>query len=102
MLLALSLSLALTQSPERVAVGLHLRNVEGINLEENAYHASFVLWASWHDRAVALEAALPWPLLDAERRAARDRFERIDARSKWLFPFGYALGCAAILGVHLA
>lgn len=47
MLLALALSLTLTQAPEHVSVGLHLRNVEAINLEENAYHASFVLWASW-------------------------------------------------------
>lgn len=47
MLLSLALSLALAQSPERVTVGLHLRNVEVINLEENSYHASFVLWVKW-------------------------------------------------------
>ncbi len=62
----------------------------------------------WHDRAIDLEAALPTmpeserPAVDAERRAARTRAERIDARSKWLFPLGYALGCAAILATHLS
>lgn len=47
MLLPIVCALALTQSPERVTVGLQLRNVEAINLEENAYHASFVLWVTW-------------------------------------------------------
>lgn len=50
MLLALVAATALSQSPaapQRVAVGLHLRNVEGINLEENAYYANFVLWVTW-------------------------------------------------------
>ena len=49
MLLAFVLSLAVTQTPEpqKVAVGMHLRNVEAVNLEENSYHASFVLWAAW-------------------------------------------------------
>lgn len=61
----------------------------------------------WHDRAVALESALGGMpesergAVDAERRAARDRAEAIDARSKWLFPLGYAAGCAAILAMHL-
>ena len=46
--LALVCALALTQSPvERVTVGAHLRNVEAINLEENSYFASFVMWVTW-------------------------------------------------------
>jgi hypothetical protein len=69
--------------------------------------AECVVVMRWHDRAVALEASLPAmpeserPALDAERRAARDRFEQIDRRSKWLFPLGYAVGCALIIGTHL-
>ncbi|MFT3710660.1 MAG: hypothetical protein QM817_23810 [Archangium sp.] len=48
MLLALTLAvLAQSPPPQKVTVGLHLRNVEGVNLEENAYHANFVLWAAW-------------------------------------------------------
>ena len=46
--LALVCALALMQSPpERVTVGAHLRNIEVINLEENSYSASFILWATW-------------------------------------------------------
>lgn len=47
MILALTLCGFLAQSPQQVTVGLHLRNVEAINLEENAYQASFLLWARW-------------------------------------------------------
>ncbi|MBL8914902.1 MAG: hypothetical protein JNM17_29625 [Archangium sp.] len=48
MLLALALTLLTqTPAPQKVTVGLHLRNIEGITLEENAYHANFVLWAMW-------------------------------------------------------
>lgn len=68
--------------------------------------AECVVVMRWHDRAVTLETAMSSmpeserPALDAERRAARDRFERIDARSKWLFPLAYALGCLAIVATH--
>jgi hypothetical protein len=30
-----------------VTVGAYLRNVEALNLQENSYHASFVLWLAW-------------------------------------------------------
>jgi hypothetical protein len=33
--------------PERVQVGGYVRNVEALNLEENAYHASLVVWLKW-------------------------------------------------------
>ena len=41
------------------------------------------------------------PALDSERRAARAKFERIDARSKWLFPLSYAVGCLVIVLTQL-
>jgi hypothetical protein len=69
--------------------------------------AECVMVMRWHDRAVALEASLPSmpeserAVVDAERRAARERAERIDGRSKWLFPLGYAAGCCAIVVTHL-
>jgi len=62
----------------------------------------------WHDHATALEASLQSmpeserAVVDAERRSARARSEQIDRRSKWLFPLGYAAGCAAIIATHLA
>ena len=46
MLLSLALALTLT-APEHVSVGVQLRNVEAIDLQENAYHANFVLWVTW-------------------------------------------------------
>jgi hypothetical protein len=61
----------------------------------------------WHDHATALEVALQSmpeserAVVDAERRSARSRSEQIDRRSKWLFPLGYAAGCAAIIATHL-
>ncbi|MFZ5440696.1 MAG: hypothetical protein ACOZQL_11860 [Myxococcota bacterium] len=67
-----------------------------------------VLVMRWHDRAVALEAAIPSmpeserPALEHERARAKERFERIDRRSKWLFPLVYAVGCTAIVLFHLA
>lgn len=46
--LACAAALAVASAgPERVTVGAYLRNVEAINLQENSYHASFVLWLSW-------------------------------------------------------
>lgn len=33
--------------PERVTVGGYLRNVEAIDLDQNAYHLSAVLWFKW-------------------------------------------------------
>lgn len=69
--------------------------------------AECVVVMRWHDRAVALEGSLltmpesERPALDAERRVFREKFERIDARSKWLFPLGYAVGCLVIVGTHL-
>ncbi|MDX2010207.1 MAG: hypothetical protein SFW67_08460 [Myxococcaceae bacterium] len=33
--------------PERVQVGAFVRNVEALNLEENSYHASVILWFKW-------------------------------------------------------
>jgi hypothetical protein len=62
----------------------------------------------WHDHFVALEtslAAMPESeraSVDAERRAARARYETIDRRSKLLFPLAYAVGCAAIIAAHLS
>jgi hypothetical protein len=70
--------------------------------------AECVVVMRWHDRSVALEASLvsmpdsERPALDAERRQARDRFERIDAHSKWGFPLAYAAGCALIVATHLS
>lgn len=70
--------------------------------------AECVVVMRWHDRAVALETSLPSmpeserPALDAERRAAREKFERIDARSKWVFPVVYALGCIVLVATHAA
>ncbi|MFO0600250.1 MAG: hypothetical protein U0228_33380 [Myxococcaceae bacterium] len=67
-----------------------------------------VLVMRWHDLSVSLEASLTTmpeserPVVDAERRAARARAERLDARSKWLFPAAYAAGCAVIVLSHLA
>lgn len=61
----------------------------------------------WHDHATALEASLQSmpeserAVVDAERRSARSRSEQIDRRSKWLFPLGYAAGCAVIIVSHL-
>ncbi len=49
-MLSLACALALTTAaaePERVTVGAYLRNVEALNLQENSYHASFVLWLTW-------------------------------------------------------
>ena len=69
--------------------------------------AECVLVMRWHDRAVAIEAAVPTmpqserPGLEAERRTLREKFERFDARSKWIFPLSYAAGCVAIVGMHL-
>ena len=69
--------------------------------------AECVVVMRWHDRAVAIEAALPTmpeserPGLDAERRTLREKFERFDARSKWIFPLSYAAGCVGIVGMHL-
>lgn len=69
--------------------------------------AECVVVMRWHDRALAIETSLPTmpeserPGLDTERRAAREKFERIDARSKWLFPVAYALGCLAIVATHV-
>lgn len=62
----------------------------------------------WHDHFAALEASLTsMPeserlSVDAERRAARTRYETIDRRAKQLFPLAYAIGCAAIIAVHLS
>jgi hypothetical protein len=62
----------------------------------------------WHDRATSIELALPTmpeserPQLDADRRAAREKFERIDARSKFLFPLAYAVGCLVIIATHVS
>ncbi len=70
--------------------------------------AECVVVMRWHDRAVALETSLPSmpeserPGLDSERRAAREKFERLDARSKWLFPVVYALGCLVLVATHAA
>ena len=33
--------------PEHVTVGAYLRNVEAIDLEQNAYHLNVVLWFKW-------------------------------------------------------
>ncbi len=69
--------------------------------------AECVVVMRWHDRAVSLEAALPSmpeserSVIDAERRALRTKFERLDARSKWLFPLAYVLGCAALVLFHV-
>jgi low affinity Fe/Cu permease len=69
--------------------------------------AECVVVMRWHDRVVAIESSLPTMPeseragLDAERRAAREKFERIDARSKWLFPLVYAAGCLAIVATHV-
>jgi hypothetical protein len=38
---------AAAAEPERVRVGAFVRNVEALNLEENAYHASLVVWFRW-------------------------------------------------------
>lgn len=66
MLLPLVCALVITQSPpERVTVGLQLRNVEAINLEENAYHASFVLWVKWTGDADATKSLRFVNLLEA-------------------------------------
>ncbi len=69
--------------------------------------AECVVVMRWHDRATSIEAALPTmpeserPQLDADRRAAREKFERIDARSKFLFPLAYAAGCLVIIATHV-
>lgn len=51
-LLALCLALAASPAlasdgPQRVKVGVFLRNVEAINLEQNSYSLSFVMWMRW-------------------------------------------------------
>lgn len=38
---------AAAAEPERVQVGAFVRNVEALNLEENSYHASLVVWFKW-------------------------------------------------------
>ncbi len=38
---------AATAEPQRVKVGVFLRNVEALNLEQNSYSLSFVLWLRW-------------------------------------------------------
>lgn len=47
LLCSLSLSSVCFAEPERVTVGAFLRNVEAIDLEQNAYHLSLVLWVKW-------------------------------------------------------
>lgn len=70
--------------------------------------AECVVVMRWHDRVQSLEAALPSmpeserPVLDAERRALRTRFEALDARSKVGFPLAYLAGCAVIIALHVA
>jgi hypothetical protein len=70
--------------------------------------AECVFVMRWHDRVVALEQALPSmpqserPAMDAQRRAVRARYERLDAHARWAFPVTYAVGCLAIVGAHLA
>lgn len=46
-MLSIVCALVLLQAPDHIAVGMHVRNIEVIDLEEDSYHASFVLWASW-------------------------------------------------------
>jgi hypothetical protein len=48
-----------------VTVGLHLRNVEGINLEENSYHANFLLWVTWRGERDATKSLRFVNLLEA-------------------------------------
>lgn len=38
---------ASSEKPQRVTVGAFLRNVEGIDLQNNRYHLSFDLWLKW-------------------------------------------------------
>ena len=70
--------------------------------------AECVVVMRWHDRAVAIETSLPTmpesekPGLEAERHQARQKFDAIDRRSKWLFPLGYAVGCIVIVATHLS
>lgn len=47
LLCSLTLSLVGRAEPERVTVGAFLRNVEAIDLEQNAYHLSAVVWVKW-------------------------------------------------------
>ncbi|MEW5740264.1 MAG: hypothetical protein AB1938_15130 [Myxococcota bacterium] len=47
MLLALLAAPALAEGPQRVTVGVHLRNAEAVSLEQNAYSLSFVMWMRW-------------------------------------------------------
>ncbi|MCA2978705.1 MAG: hypothetical protein INH41_29320 [Myxococcaceae bacterium] len=44
---ALLVAATAVAAPERVRVGAFVRNVEALNLEENAYHASLVVWFKW-------------------------------------------------------
>lgn len=46
LILTLSVPMAAAE-PERVTVGAMLRNVEAIELEQNAYHLNVVLWLKW-------------------------------------------------------
>lgn len=70
--------------------------------------AECVFVMRWHDQVVALEHALPHmpeserPAVDAERIVIRTRAEQLDARSRWLFPIAYAVGCALVITTHLA
>lgn len=65
--------------------------------------AECVVVMRWHDRALALEAALAAmpeserASIDAERRRWRSRSEDLDARAKWVVPLAYAVGCAALV-----
>jgi len=69
--------------------------------------AECVVVMRWYDLTVAIEASMPTmpeserPAMDSSRRATRAKFELIDARSRWLFPLGYAVGCLSIVLTHL-
>ncbi len=47
LLLLLCVAMPAGAEPERVTVGSYLRNVEAIDLDQNAYHVSAVLWFKW-------------------------------------------------------
>lgn len=45
--LVVALSLPMSAAPEIVTIGGYLRNVEAIDVEQNAYHLNAVLWLKW-------------------------------------------------------
>ncbi|MBE2253626.1 MAG: hypothetical protein IAE78_29120 [Myxococcus sp.] len=85
--------------PERVTVGAYLRNVEALDLDQNAYHLSAVLWFKWRGErdptktvrfVNLLEAwALTWAPVYDEPLTLSDgaRYQRVNVEGRFFHKF---------------